>query len=438
MIDQFEELFTLFVDPADGGVDSSDVRDWRLRGQFLKQLESVYCGSQAQADAVGVLDLPIRFVISLREDYVAHLDPVRLFAPEVNETAYRLGLLQAEDAGMAIRQPARHFGYTYPDALVREVIAALASDDGRLVEPSRLQIVCDKLWKTRERHAQILNSTSTDEREPTSVKSWVTQILSSFFRESLDDIAAANARSRFARGGAQHAFHNARMEILDILSLLITPQRTRNIVEKRTLARAPFRDAIWRAHLLDGLVRRRILRAERRLRGTFYEVAHEFLIDGILTSIDDEVKDNEAFARLRVAIDALVSVERGGSPIIPQTAFKAIDQNRDRLVLDGWARAAMLKTALVQNDRAGVREWAQRYAETSVPEPDELWERIAGDWLLTIDELRWLYAERERVRTHPEYGNSLERLMRSAIVAGLPQDRDLVHHWTYELTHVKA
>jgi hypothetical protein len=125
--------------------------------------------------------------------------------------------------------------------------------------------------------------------------------------------------------------------------------------------------------------------------------------------------------------------------LIGQAGFRAVDLNRDRLALPAWASAAMVKSAVVHHDSERVAEWARRYSSEAIPTNDLLWQQVStGDRLLTLDELRWLSDDAAAWRQREGYVHVLDRFAKSAIAAGLADDRDLVHHWTSELSHVES
>src|SRR6185369_6519982 len=92
--------------------------------------------------------LPIRYVISMRDEYIAQLDPVRRFANQLEDSFYHLNLLEKEQATRAIQEPAKIFGYTYEPQCFSRIIQQLTKED-RYVEPAHLQLVCDKLWNEK-------------------------------------------------------------------------------------------------------------------------------------------------------------------------------------------------------------------------------------------------------------------------------------------------
>ena len=83
VLDQFEELFTLFSD----SLATPEKQLWRLRWEFIDQLEELYGAGAA---------LPIRYVISMRDEYIAQLDALRRFVRDLDASAFHLSFLEKE------------------------------------------------------------------------------------------------------------------------------------------------------------------------------------------------------------------------------------------------------------------------------------------------------------------------------------------------------
>jgi hypothetical protein len=135
ILDQFEELMT--ADPAD--------RAKKLA--FLGQLGEALRARNRWA------------LFSMREDYVAGLDPYLRLIPTQLGTTYRLDLLDPGAAQRAIHQPAANSGVEFASDAAPELVRNLRmirvqrpdgtaeSREGDWVEPVYLQIVCQGLWQ---------------------------------------------------------------------------------------------------------------------------------------------------------------------------------------------------------------------------------------------------------------------------------------------------
>jgi HEAT repeat protein len=305
IIDQFEELFTRFIDPGPLGAEKqANSPDWRLRWELFDQLERLY---RTQISVPGApaesaeTPLPIRFVISIRNEYIAQLDQIRRFVGGFDDNCYHLNLLEKGQAAAAVREPAILFGYNYQDDCFSEIIAQLLKED-RFVEPAHLQLVCEKLWNERGRElaaASLHQSKESAGSEHDSRTAENRIELAAF--EELGGVKGI-LRSFFKDFLALQLDSAERLETLEMLELLVTANGTRNIVEYDQLVNAPLRDRSRRQGLLRNLINRTIVRTERRLGGYFVEITHEFLIGPILEAIrsDREAKAAREFLAAKV------------------------------------------------------------------------------------------------------------------------------------------
>jgi HEAT repeat protein len=291
IIDQFEELFTRFIDPGPfGDRQQANLPDWRLRWELFDQLERLCRAEIRVADAPAGKPLPIRVVISIRSEYIAQLDPIRRFAGSFDDNCYHLNLLEKDQAAVAVREPAILFGYSYSDECFSEIIAQLLKED-RFVEPAHLQLVCEKLWNERGRElaaasvrqskassvAGLLTTEDRIELAPFEHLGGVKGILRSFFQDFLARLDSSE-----------------RLETIEMLEPLVTASGTRDIVEYDQLVNTPLRDRNRRERLLRDLIDQTIVRTERRLGGCFVEITHEFLIGPILEAIRSDLEAKAA------------------------------------------------------------------------------------------------------------------------------------------------
>lgn len=435
VFDQFEELFTRFVDPGPTARESAaELPNWRLRPRFFEELESLYLPGASSEPGLSAGLLPIRFVVSLRDEYIARLEPLRLFAPEVDNSSYHLSFLEVGAARSAIQSPARQYGFSYSSACLEAILRQLTRED-RFIEPSHLQIVCEKIWSRHLAEQQTADSgrPGSEVREiPLETLEGlhgVQGILGSFLSEFLKELSPDD-----------------RLETLELLEPLITSSGTRNIVESTTLIHSPFRDPRQRNRLMHRLVRRRLVRTEWRLGGYFVEITHEFLIKPILEQVRLETMSNPDYWRLRGALRSLLRFQdtdfRGPAmQLLPMDDFSILDKNRDRIRWTPWASELMLRSALWhQADKETLREWARRHeAYGELPKAGELLAgRVLHDTralLLSREELLQVDAQRESLPVEKE---QLERILRSALWLAEPGDRELVRHWTKRLEEGQA
>jgi hypothetical protein len=423
LFDQAEELFTRFVDQP----GRQKGMDWRLKWEFFDQLERLI-GRRAPSDPVDDV-LPVRFVISLRSEYIAQLDPVRSFAWELDSSSFHLGMLSKADAKSAVTGPAGKFDYGYTDDCSTRIVEELAREE-RYVEPAQLQIVCDKLWSVQghliakaegvhDRGEKPLIGLATLER-----LGFTKGILASFVGELLGDWP-----------------RDEQLETIELLEPLVTRGGTRNVASREDLVNERFRDVARRDALISRLVAAKILREERRLGGLFIEITHEFLIEPVLKLLKELAADTE-YSRFRWALGALQQLAETGQDARSVGAlrigeFLALHDNRDRLQADGWAREVMLRSAVMlahvipeyRSPRDVVAVWARNLADVEATEPtlENVCALLSRGARLGPAELRRLEADRGGVHLTQVQARVA---LRSMLAGAIDAERDAVACWT--------
>lgn len=138
--DQFEEFFEQITTLSE-------------RQRFIGEIAETYQDREADA----------RIVFSMREEYFHEMDDFRDRVPSIfhKSSNLRLRPLDADQARLAIVEPAKLFGVVIEDELTEQLIRDLHTDAGIL--PAHLQIVCDTLWKKwRERAPDATSITLQD------------------------------------------------------------------------------------------------------------------------------------------------------------------------------------------------------------------------------------------------------------------------------------
>lgn len=403
LLDQFEEVFTRFAGRpratrrARPHSSTDAALDWRLRDELFDELERLHSASPEAGAEPGSGELPIRFVISLRDEYVARLGRLRQFVPDLETSMYRLGWLPIAEARHAIIDPADRYHYEYSPDCVDAIVSELAIE-GQAIEPGPLQIVCYRLWEKRALRVDlsIKGLITLDTLKPEGVDG----LLRGFFNSVLDDLSFFD-----------------QLEVLDILAPLITFSGTRNIVERKRLVEAEFRVAGPRSKLLDLLEWKRILRREQKLDGHYFEITHEFLIDPILNAL----KSNNAYERIDRAIVALRARLDGAiSEPLPDHLFFTLDEHKARLRWSPAANELMFRTAVFHGAREPiVRDWAERYSNSASDVSEVLKATgFEGTRPLSSVELSLLAANLKVVTTPEEW----ERVASSLILSPEPLD----------------
>ncbi len=104
-------------------------------------------------------DLKRWALFAMREDHVAALDPYLRPIPTRLKSTFRLDLLTAESARLAVQQPAKDGGVEFTEEATTKLVEDLRqvvvqgpdgeakSQAGPYVEPVQLQVVCFRLWE---------------------------------------------------------------------------------------------------------------------------------------------------------------------------------------------------------------------------------------------------------------------------------------------------
>jgi WD40 repeat protein len=263
VFDQFEELFTL------GGAGGAE----RQRAvAFMSELaelvenrppESLVARveqSPAELDALDFGATDYRVVITLREDFLPHLESLKTTMPTLMDNRMRLTRMNGGQALEAVLKPGA--GIVTEDvarAIVEFVAGARGGSTERLaeldIEPPLLSVICRELNERRKAlgHAQITADLVTGNRR---------EILTDFYDRSIADL----------------------------------PDGMRTFVEDKLLTKSGFRDnlALETAleepgvtrPLIDTLVNRRLLHLEDRMGLQRVELTHDVLAEVIRGSRD--------------------------------------------------------------------------------------------------------------------------------------------------------
>ncbi len=248
IIDQFEEILT------------TDPTATAARQAFFAGL------------GAALRDARVWLIASMREDYIAGLDPYRDALPTGLRATFRLDLLGREAALAAVRGPAEAAGVRFePDAAgtlvddlrvvhVQGLDGSVTTERGPHVEPVHLQVVCEGLWRRL----------GADERT----------IGASHLR-ALGDVDAALA-----------SYYDAQVEAAARASA--TPERTlRQWIGRRLVTAAGLRTQVLQTPAstqglanaaLQALVDAHLLRTDTRRGMTWFELAHDRIVRPLLAS----------------------------------------------------------------------------------------------------------------------------------------------------------
>jgi hypothetical protein len=253
VFDQFEELFTLYPER------------WEERQRFFEQIR----------DALAE-DSLLRVLFSIREDFIAELDPYAYLLPEKLRTRFRIERLNRRSALVAVTQPLKAISATngerrFAEGAAEELIDNLLTmevktRDGikrvpsKFVEALQLQVVCQSLWNSLKPGEHLIT------RKHLETFGDLNTALSAFYENAIEKTTQRTG----VRSGALRRWCERN---------LITSAGTRAPV---------FRDENETSGLkneaVDELERQSLLRMELRGGARWYELSHDRFVEVIKQS----------------------------------------------------------------------------------------------------------------------------------------------------------
>ncbi len=196
IIDQFEEIVSKYGE------------HWEERTDFFRQL------NQAMR-----ADPNLWVVLTLREDYLAALDPYRALLDDKLRARFRMDRMRAEAALEAIKQPADRAGRPFAPGVAERLVDDLRqvritgqkeTYPDQYVEPVQLQVVCYRLWdQVAAARAQIPDGQRASEDQITQADLGaagdVSEALEQFYADTLravvqeSDVVASGVTERALR-----------------------------------------------------------------------------------------------------------------------------------------------------------------------------------------------------------------------------------------------
>ncbi len=291
IIDQFEEIITTHAER------------WQEREQFFEQLAGAM-----EADPL------LWVVLSMREDYVAALDPYMHLMPDHLRARFYMQRMTYDAALEAVEKPALKFGRPFAPGAAETLVdnlrqirvggqtpGQIRTQPGQFVEPVQLQVVCYQLWENLKNRPPGL-VTEQDLRELGDVD----EALAQFYEHALAEVIDRTGVSEIE---LRNWFETE----------LITEIGTRGTVYrgKRETGGIPNK-------AVDQLVNHFLLRSEARTGGTWYELVHDRFVTPILQS-------NQAWRLeqplIQLAQDWKESERSPGKLIGGQTLDDALESN---------------------------------------------------------------------------------------------------------------
>lgn len=276
IFDQFEEVLT--ADPL--AVDT--------KREFFTQLGELLQNPHYWA------------LFSLREDYLAPLDPYARQVPTHLKNRFRLDLLSCDAAREAIAKPADLGGRSFTEDALNKLVLDLATikvqqpdgsfrdEIGQHVEPVQLQVVCQDLWEETEKRKRD-KIDAHDITECGDVK----QALAVYYAKQVEKIAGESIPGQSAVQNLNELKvkpkppigqnipptqkvkrENAIREWMG--EKLITPDGIRSQVLRGVGSSEGLDNA-----LIESLVNCHLVRREQRMGSVWYELAHDRLIEPV-------------------------------------------------------------------------------------------------------------------------------------------------------------
>jgi formylglycine-generating enzyme required for sulfatase activity len=256
VIDQFEELLAYYPER------------WEDRADFFRQL-----------DAALREDPRLWVVLTLREDYVASLDPYIPLVESRLRARYFMPRMGVDAALAAVRKPAEQAGRTFAPGvaewlvdnlrLVRAQTGHGAVAPGEFVEPVQLQVVCYQWWASLPPDVATMELAYVEQvAQGAAIATFVDRALADFYERVLAEALALH------RG--QVTDQELRAWFSDEL---ITEARTRGLLFQGETRTGSVPNAVVR-----DLETRFLVRAVARAGGLWYELVHDRLVEPILAA----------------------------------------------------------------------------------------------------------------------------------------------------------
>lgn len=244
IFDQFEEVVT--ADPV----------DQVTKRAFFRQL----------GELLG--DRTVWALFSMREDFLAELDPYARLVPTRFTNRYRLDLLTEAEALDAVIFPARDAKVDFEPSAAGKLVddlrtvrlqrgSQMTEELGPYVEPVQLQVVCRGVWARKEAGSTRIGLTDVE------AVGDVDEALAGYYSDCMASTAqASGVAERVLREWCEHE--------------LITPQGLRG-----QAMHGPDVSEGSGERVLSLLTAAHLLRAESRRGAVWFELAHDRLIDPV-------------------------------------------------------------------------------------------------------------------------------------------------------------
>lgn len=275
VFDQFEEVFTL--------------RDQLFRDELAAELGRLATGTPPERLRGAQLDRPeVKLLISLKETHLGELEQFSARIPRLFQERLRLKPLSENDAADAVVNPAKleeqegeapywTKPFTYDDHALDGMLTYLKGRSD-VIEPFQLQLLCRHAEGIAQRKESTQSSAqSSTGGEPVTLtlndfkgSNGFAVVLSNFYRDVLSRISSPAERKRAA----------ALCE-----DGLLGSSGQRLMLEKKQI----LIDYRISESTLEVLARERLVREERRMESTFYELSHDRLAESVFAARSEKL-----------------------------------------------------------------------------------------------------------------------------------------------------
>ncbi|XMB85397.1 SUMF1/EgtB/PvdO family nonheme iron enzyme [Mycoplasmatota bacterium WC44] len=288
----------------------------------------------------------ITLLVSIRQDFVYHLSKLKFISQEYYSLTYNLKALDNLNAKQAIIEPLRNYGFEYDEGLVDLIIEDLRGlnldVNKNYVDPTQLQIVCDKLYNTALSRELVIISLELYHELGDSKG-----ILESYIEDSLG-----------IYGGQELSI------IKSLLGCFVSSQNTKIKVSREEVLLqvgkqyeiSDFQDI---KSLFESIMKTRLIIPCDDNYDEYFELAHEYIINKIREWMDEEgVKLKESYEFLKVEMQKW---DRFNS-FIPVSVLNSIKTYREKLSLTS-REIAYIIASIIKTDKfdESLVYWINRY-----------------------------------------------------------------------------
>ena len=278
LVDQFEEIVT------------SRPERWQDRAAFFEQLR----------DALERLPR-LWVVLTLREDFVAPLEPYAELLPNRLRARYYMQRMSQDAALEAVRRPAATYGLPFAAGVAETLVDNLRrvrvqfQDEpqlGEYVEPVQLQVVCYELWQKLHALPGLTPTGGREQRMPASPGE------AAGGEAEGREITEADLPLGHIDQALTHFYEDALAEVLEDPAARAggtDERRLRTWFDRELITAEGIRNAVARNEqtgrtgslanaAVDRLARRYLVRTELRAGGAWVELVHDRFVEPIRAS----------------------------------------------------------------------------------------------------------------------------------------------------------